>query len=292
MLTESEFENRLSEIDREQRAENLPIYVRPLNAIHRYAVKYKVQIMLGGLQLFKSNNKFDSLNLAHTILDWYDKKYGNRVKKDFSKGYVALLIAGSVYKMKIPLIFGKAVICADGKFKLNQNAVQDETMLLNVIFFIEDLTRDLSSELLPEEEKNILQVFGFASELFELISKESNRNSLCESAKEDFKYAVDSLLHNQINVGHSKWASLQATEKILKSILQRNKIGFKKNHNLGELIESLRGIGFPTVNNDLINTIQCNAGVRYGEIPYKIEDAIKAHHYSIYLCKEYLKLCV
>ena len=288
MLTDSEFENRISEIDREQIEEKIPIYARPLNAIHRYAVKYKVQIMLGGFQLFKSENKFDNPNLAHTISDWYDKRYGNRVKKDFSKGYIALLIAGSVYKMKIPLIFGKAVICDDGKFKLNHNAVQDGTMLLNVITFIEDLTRDLSSELSPDEENNILQVFGFASELFELLFKETNRDSLCESAKEDFKYAVDSLLHNHLNIGHSKWASLQATEKILKSILLRKKVSYKRNHNLRELIKSLQEIGFPTVNDDLINAIQCKASVRYGEIPFKLEDAVKAHHYSIYLCKEYL----
>ncbi|MGD8306543.1 MAG: HEPN domain-containing protein [Ignavibacteria bacterium] len=292
MLTDLEFENRISEIDREQREEKIPIYARPLNAVHRYAIKYKVQIMLGGFQLFKSDDKFDSLNLTQTISDWYDKKYGNRLKKDFSKGYVALLIAGSIYKMKIPLIFGKSLICADGKFKLNQNAVQDGTMLLNVITFIEDLTRDLSSELSPEEENNILQVYGFASELFELLSKGSNRDSLCESAKEDLKYAVDSLLHNHLNVGHSKWASLQATEKILKSILQRRKISYKNTHNLRKLISSLQKIGFPEVSDDLIDAIQCKASIRYGDIPYSIEDAIKAHHYSIYLCKEYLKLCV
>ena len=115
---------------------------------------------------------------------------------------------------------------------------------------------------------------------------------MCESAKEDFKYAVDSLLNNQFNIGHSKWASLQATEKILKSILQRNKITFNKNHRLGELIGSLQLIGFPNVSDDLINTIQCKASVRYGDIPFKLEDAIKAHHYSIYLCKEYLAFCV
>ncbi len=292
MLTDSEFENRISEIDNEQRIENIPIYSRSLNAIHKYAVKYKVQIMFGGSRLFKSDDKYDSVNLAHTISDWYDKKYGNRVKKDFSKGYVALFIAGSIYKMKIPLIFGKAAICSDGKFKLNQNAVEDGTMLLNVISFVEDLTRDLSSELSPEEEGNILQIFAFASELFDLLSKESNKDVLCESAIEDFKYAVDSLLNNQFNIGHSKWASLQATEKILKSILQRNKIAFNKNHRLRELIESLQLIGFPNVGDDLISTIQCKASVRYGDIPFKLEDAIKAHHYSIYLCKEYLAFCV
>lgn len=292
MLTDSEFENRISGIDIEQRKEKIPIYARSLNAIHKYALKYKVEIIVGGSRLFKSDDKYSSVNLAQTISDWYDKKYGNRVKKDFSRGYVALFIAGSIYKMKIPLIFGKAAICSDGKFKLNQNAVESGTMLLNVITFIEDLTRELSSELSLEEESNILQIFIFASELFDFLSKESNKDGLCESAKEDFKYAVDSLLNNQFNIGHSKWASLQATEKILKSILQRNKIAFNKNHKLGELIESLQLIGFPNVGDDLINTIQCKASVRYGDIPFKLEDAIKAHHYSIYLCKEYLAFCV
>jgi HEPN domain-containing protein len=291
MITDSEFEKRILEIDRKQREAKIPIYARPLNAIHRYAVEYRVSIILGGFNLFPSDNKYDSVRLSKTISDWYDKKYGNRVKKDPSKGNVALLIAGSVYKMKIPLIFGKAVLCSDGKFELNQNAVQNGKMLLNVIAFIEDLTRNLSSELSPEEQNNILQIFGFASELFELLSKESNKDSLCESAKEDFQYAADSLLNNQLNIGQSKWASLQATEKILKSILQRNKIKFNKNHNLRILSESLQTIGFPKVSDDLINTIQCKASVRYGEIPYKLEDAIKAHHYSIYLCKEYLKSC-
>lgn len=289
MLADSEFEIRISAIDKEQRGENIPIYVRPLNAINRYGVKYKVSIMLVGFHFFKSDDKYDSLNIANTISEWYEKKYGDRTKKDFSKGYVAIFIAGSVYKMRIPLVFGKALIYADGKHKLNQDVVQDGTMLLNVITFIEDLTRELSFELSPEEESNILQVFSFASELFELLSQDTNKDKLCESAIEDFKYSVDSLLNNQLNIGHSKWASLQATEKILKSILKRNKITFRKNHNLRKLIESLQKIGFPNVMEDLINTIQCEASVRYGMVPFTLEDAIKANHYSIYLCKEYLR---
>ncbi|HAB54096.1 MAG TPA: hypothetical protein DCE80_18270, partial [Ignavibacteriales bacterium] len=90
MLADSEFENRISSIDKEQREENIPIYTRPFNAIHRYAVNYKIPVILGGFQLFRSNDKYDSLNLANTISEWYDKKYGDRIKKDFSKGYVAL----------------------------------------------------------------------------------------------------------------------------------------------------------------------------------------------------------
>lgn len=100
---------------------------------------------------------------------------------------------------------------------------------------------------------------------------------------------MDSLLDNHHNLGHSKWASLQATEKILKSILQRNKISFKNTHNLRELIDPLQKIGFPDANDNLLNTIQCIASVRYGDILFTLEAAIKAHHYSIYLCKEYLK---
>lgn len=289
MIKNEEFAKRIEDIDNELSKHQIPIYARPLQAIILYQKKYKISnIMLGG-PLIGTIIGHEGLHISTSINNWYDKRYGDKLKVDLTRGGVAILISGDVYKLIVPLIFGKAVIAVDGKYMLPHENVENGTMLLNAINYIEGLTNEMASKLSSDEESNILQIFSSASELFNELSKYINKLDLCKSAKSDFDYAVDSLLVRNKSIGHSKWASLQATEKIFKAVLTKNGLKPPKTHNLKTLANKLYDIGYPKISDDLLSTIQCNPSIRYENKSYKLKDAVKANHYSICLSKELLK---
>lgn len=292
MLNKEEFEKRIIAIDRELIKEDLPIYARPLNAMSRYAEKYKVGFPIAGLDLLFDNESYDEMNLARKIHQWYENKYRDRLKKDFSRGKIAVLISGDIFRLKIPLIFGKALFLMDANDSAHEEISNDGTMILNLFDFLDGFNKELGKELTIEDCNEIVLVFKCAMVLFEILKKEKNTCDLCAAAEYDFENAVESLLIINRNIGQSKWSSLQAAEKIFKSVLQRNNIPFGKIHKLDELSLLLYQIGFPKIDDDIINTIQCSAEVRYSFSNYKLKDAIKAHYYSIYISKEVLSFRV
>lgn len=291
MVSEEEFQNRIKEIDEELQIENVPISSRPLQAIGRYDKKYRMNIMIAGGDYFKTKNKYDSTNLADAINDWYKNKYGDKLKKDFSLGQIALLIVGDVYKLKIPLIFGALLIYAGDKYKPVDRISERSLPLINVFIYIENITKEIENELTMDESKYILSIFNNAVELFNIIDREKKIEPLIAAAKIDFDNAVNNLLSSHISTGQSKWSSLQATEKVFKAVLTKKGIKFNKIHDLKILASQVCDIGFGRIDDDIINTIQCTADVRYGNENYSIENAIKAHHYSILLCKDLIKFC-
>jgi hypothetical protein len=76
--------------------------------------------------------------------------------------------------------------------------------------------------------------------------------------------------------GPSKWASLQFTEKLMKSRLASSSVAFPKNHKLDELSRLLTTIGSNVGKRDL-DEIQCPAGVRYGDVSVDRDSALRAH---------------
>jgi len=292
MISEEEFHKRIKEIDKELQIENIPIFSRTLQAISRYAKKYQLSIMLGGGDLFKTDDKYDGSNLADSISNWYKNKYGDKLKKDFTLGQLALLIVGDVYKLKIPLIFGALLVYAGDKYKPTDRIPDNNLPLINVFNFIENITKEIENEISIDGSKYILSLFNNAVELYNIIDREKKTEPLVAAAKIDFDNAVNNLLSTHISTGQSKWSSLQATEKIFKSVLSKKGISFSKTHDLNILANKVYEIGFNKIETEIIDTIQCTADVRYGNEFYSIEAAVKAHHYSILLSKDLLRFCV
>lgn len=288
-MNKDEFKNRMELIDTEQKKAKIPIYARQLNGLHLYCEKYKTSAMIAPLFKGISDDPFDSMNLAQTIFKWYETKYGEKIKKDFSLGSIAILLAGDIYCLKIPQIFGNALIYADGKFTL-EHTLNDGSFPLNIISYIENITNELTRQLSPSEEQEFLKVFNFSYKLFKRLHDLVNINQLCFSAKKDFESAVHSLLETKRSIGQSKWSSLQATEKIIKYyIKKRNKNFNKRTHNLELLFNCAYNYGLPVFDQFMIKRIQCSPNVRYGEEHYSLEDAIQSHHYSLFICSKILE---
>lgn len=291
-MTDKDFNERLLKLDKELIAENMPIPNRAMHAIGRYAKRYKCEIIIGTPPPhLRSLDKYDKFNIAASINNWFKNKYGDRLSFDFSMGSVGLLIAGDIFKLKIPLTFCALIGEKNGK-QIKFDRIPDHQLFsFNIFNFIENITAGIVNDMPIEEKNKAYAIFNHAVELYNLFDRDYLKSELIKSAKADFEKSIDYLMGNNKSTGLSKWSSLQATEKVLKSALDYKKIKFKKTHNLIELFEQLYSVGFPKSGDDLINQIQCSPSIRYGDDKHTLEDTIKSHHISIFVSNRVMRFC-
>ncbi|MGD8305534.1 MAG: hypothetical protein PVF17_02680 [Ignavibacteria bacterium] len=288
-MYKGEFEERVVRIDRELINENIPIPYRPLHAIQRYAKQYKCKIYIGNPNPDKDKeDRYDEYNIGNTINEWFEKKYGDKLKTDFNIGCVGLLIAGDAYKLNIPLMFCGLVEYKNGK-EVRLSRIPDHQLFsINIFNFIDDITPQVVRDMSDEEKKKTYAIFNHAVQLSNLFNRKHLSSELTKSAQVDIEKAIDYLIGPNCSTGLSRWSSLQATEKVIKNALSLKKVEFPKTHNLLELMEKLYLLGFPRSDNNLIKQVQCSPAVRYGEDNSTLAEAIKAHHISIFVCNRVL----
>jgi hypothetical protein len=227
----------------------------------------------------------DSLS-AH-INDWYKRRYGKRLETSFGPGSAAIFIKGDPWKITFPLVIGEAQLVFDPDLEkwvgIPRGPVSGK-VVANPLLCIEGFTTDFAKSLNVNEMEEIALFFVFAlgaeQRLFEIKSK-----SFIPEARSDLASAINSIFLNPPNFGQSKWASLQFAEKLFKCFLkERTGTAIPKVHKLAELAHlAVRG-GLQSIPPQLLDSIQCEAGVRYGECPVTAEEAMEAHHCSLEIC--------
>ena len=101
------------------------------------------------------------------------------------------------------------------------------------------------------------------------------------SARGDVDVAVRSLMERGDRFGASKWASLQASEKVLKAAIELEGAQFAFTHDLAKLRADLEDAGITIDADKQIAAIQCSPSIRYGEEACSREEALSAHHASL-----------
>jgi hypothetical protein len=282
---ETEFLNLIKEIDEGLKKRNVPIFRRPLDAIRELCMKLKTSLPLVAHRAAIPGLYSGESLVAH-VHDWYERRYGDRLKTDFSPGQAAVLIKGDPWKVNFPSLFGKAKLVFDpdfDKYRKEPRIRIDEAIIANPLSCIDRFTVDIAKSLTKNEMSQLAEFFMSTFQtllrLFEIKDK-----PFIPEARVDLDTAVNSIFLASPNYGQSRWASLQFAEKILKSYLKLKKASFPKKHDL-ELLSGLASINaMPTIAPNIIQDIQCYAGVRYGEIAVTLQEAIKAHHSSLKVC--------
>ena len=100
----------------------------------------------------------------------------------------------------------------------------------------------------------------------------------------DLEASVDCILRRPPEYGVSRWNSLQAVEKFLKTYLQEKRRPFPKSHDLHKLAALANDVGYGGLVPAMSNAVQCGAGVRYGGEPSSRERAVLAHKMAVMLC--------
>jgi len=287
---EREFLQLIEEIDNYFKKKDMPIFQRPIHAIREVCLRLKTSLRIAPPPelIIKDDYTGDSLS-AH-IHNWYEKKYGDRLKIHSGPGVAAILIKGDPWKIKFPLIYGRVKFVFDPnleKYNDGSGIVKSSSyMIANPLRCIEGFTSEYAKSLARDEMRKVAEFFIFALEALNSFRGIKSKPFIPE-AKADLDAAVDNFFSTPPHYGQSKWASLQFTEKLLKCFLKLKKISFpkgKKGHDLQLLSNLAYQNGLPPLPSNIINDIQSQAGIRYGEITVTLEEAIFAHHSSLKVC--------
>ena len=221
------------------RLKSISLPARPLLAAARISHRLKLQSVLIPLD-----------DKAQVVFDWYRNEYGDKVKLDPSLGQIALLIKGDIYRMIVPSIIGNARLMVNPKSLGHDYCLMfifpTERRDVNVLDFIHGLTIQRASELTRQELTDIITLCKIGLDSFPIMRGLWGRTFIQE-ALGDLQSAVENLCCTQPNLGQSKWASLQATEKFLKSYIHKCNGSIKYTHNLSLLRADAVSLGLLNV---------------------------------------------
>lgn len=190
-------------------------------------------------------------------------------------------IRGALFQAWIPLAYGRfAIFCAVGTPDAPDipPGIGGE---INALDHVEKLADGLRASLTRAECDEILGVFLKAWHAYYAVNPFLPL-PLVRSALADHRGAVDWLIAFPPHPGLSRWASLQAVEKLLKALLALRGQKYPTwGHDLSALVGLAQVSGLQAIPSGLINTVQCRPGVRYGEIPETVDSAVAAHHAAL-----------
>lgn len=286
--TEIEFLRIIEEVDHDLKKRNIPIHIRPLNAMVEFGKRLSISFAIFPLISNETPETYNSETLSCHIESWYKKRYGDMLKIPLGPGSVVILIKGDPWRIFLPRIFGTINITCDinlEKYKNTPRIKKDSEGLpiLNILNCIEGLTQGLADALKPNELADITNFFVFSVKTLSFL-EQINKMPFIIEARADLASSVSHLISKNLHYGFSKWCSLQFIEKLFKSYLKIKDVNFQKTHKLNKLATLTEEHGLPNIPESLLILIQCPASVRYGEINVSLKEAIDSHHASLQVC--------
>lgn len=260
-----EFNKVMEEIDEQLRKKGVTIPQRQLLGALEFSRRFKVEFSIAPPSFW-----------GEKIKDWFDKKYGDRLKVKIQTGEVVVLIKEDPYRLRLPVIFGKTKLSCDPR-----NYRDPTKKNRDVLNYIEELSPAIVEELSYQELK---EIFDFFIEAYRgLKNLKSQKIKHLDEALGDLQNAVDNIMESKPRPGLSKWASLQFIEKVLKGVLKTKTKdeNIPRTHNLKILNEQIGDLGGEKIPQDIIDKIQCSADVRYENELVSLDQAVEAHHASL-----------
>jgi hypothetical protein len=279
-LPDAEFDAVMTEIDRELRQRTDKITGREFLGFVEYCSVFKISI--------------DTEHpTTRRIFDWFIRMYGQRLSMDWDFGRSVVFVNGELCKVRGIRFFGTMLfVCAPtvvGR-KLRQATSDGIIPVNNLLESIEGLTPVLAARLSPDECSEMLKAY---SRMYIAFSKlEAAQGSrygggdapYVKEAVHDLIVSTESLLSSSPNYGLSKYASLQAVEKVLKSCIPEKGGTHKYSHNLTGLAAEAAKWGVPGVDAAQIAAVQCPAAVRYHSTLVAKGEAVAAHYAALTVC--------
>lgn len=279
MLTREIFLDLIEKIDRELSESDLLFHQRPLHAFAKLADKIDSN---GRFDMISSDNiaKDDYSNnaLCAQVHRWYEARYGNRIKIHMGPGSYILIIKNEPWEVVYPLCYGQNEFTIDSNLQREDRYVTTSSGAripsINILWHVEDMTREVASSLLDDERQKILEEYMFGLNAVQSL-RSLKSVPYMDQAMNDYDISVSNIFHKYPDYNNSKWASLQFAEKTMKAKLNLKGIEFKKDHKLSVLSEKFKVLNL-NIPEQIIRNIQCPAGARYGELVVTKREAILA----------------
>ncbi len=283
-LSDVDFDAVMVEIDRTLRERSDKIPGREILGLAEFCAKFNLTL-------------YNTHPTARRIIRWFTRMYGERLGIGWDFGRSVVLVKGEILKIRGLRFFGSIpLVCSPGVMgiKLQQSTPNGPIKVYNLVDDnqIQGLTPEMAKRLSAEECAAILKSYGRMflafSRLEAALGKRYDARDApyINEAMHDLIASVESLLTSPPSYGASKWSSLQAVEKVVKSCIREKGVIPKKSHNLAGLCATAAAAGVPAVDPLLIEAVRCAADVRYDSTLVKKLEAIEAHYAALTICGE------
>ena len=255
------------EIDNKMKDEDVPIFARQIRGLGEVAKRLQCSIRGGPLNTGAIPGNYNGESLSAHINDWFERRYGDRLKHSLSPGSAVYILDGDPWLVELPRIFGKVrLIC-------HTDITAD---VPNIFRSIKQITPETIARTSHRDRMELMQFFVSALNTFHILEELGTQHPLASSAIADLTLASQLCCSTNPQLGLSRWHSLQGAEKAIKLYLTLKDAVFPYTHNLTELLKLVDLDRFPTITDQLISIIQCPAKIRYGEIPTTLNETASA----------------
>ncbi|WP_061499438.1 HEPN domain-containing protein [Acetobacter malorum] len=274
------FEAMMAEIDLKLTNEGVDIPSRPISAVREISLKYSLSMPLGGDLSRLPPELRENAGLSEAINQWYRRTYGDRLHVNPCLGRMVILLDGDLYVLRVPRIFGSVNFVLTRQWSPNPGIGRGPSTC-NIVQLIDGLTM-AKAKLLSDVALDAIGA-AFKIVLPAASTLESTDHPLMLIAQGDVEAAVNGLMARGGRFGESKWASLQAAEKVLKAAIERAGAKYGFTHELSGLCKTLADTGLHFDADNQVAAIQCKPGIRYGEESCTRNEALAAHRASLEL---------
>jgi HEPN domain-containing protein len=274
-MQKADLKKIIKNIDEDLIKEQVPLELRPMQALLALSQRLKLKI-----------TSLPDDETHKVVINWFSRKYGASLKRDHNLGVMAILIRSDLFKMTLPLVYGEVQVVVDPNVELRnrvQKSVGQDPAVVYVLNCIEGLSNAHARELSPVELKELLLYYSWGAGAFQSIALFSG-NPYTREALKDLRSAVEHLFGDPRACGRSKWASLQAAEKLLRAYIAHRGGVMDRDHDLLQLARDAYALGLPALNPDNLEILKCDPGVLSGKTAVDVQQAVEAHHASIDIC--------
>lgn len=267
-MSDQEFQALLGAIDRDLADQQVPISGRPLRAMLEYSKRTNTAFIMTG-------------PLGERISAWFRHKYGCVLDRDFRIGNTVVELLGDLWRVRLPVIFGTWAFGASRK----PMATRPSTNTLDLVesehgeAFPDGARASLADVDLNRVDAAFRRAYLAMREMPSSNAR-GGKHEMVSSARADLETAVVRMIARPQHWGQSRWASLQAVEKLLKVAIEAKAGTFDKTHDLARLSATAVELGGAAPSASVIARIQCQTGVRY-DMPVTRSEAVDAHYASL-----------
>lgn len=280
ILDKSHFEELMEEIDRGLKSDNVPIHARQILGWTRVCQRLNLSLPMVGQPVA---GIYSGPSLSGHIKDWYDSRYGDRLKIDFSVGYIPIAILEDLYLVRLPLVLGAAQIFIDRSPRPTSaqlNNFSRNAARSNILDWIADLTDQTRTCL---SDADLDEIFHTCITAFEQANRWHNGDKqLSDALAGDLKLSATQAIEG--NFGLSRWHSLQAAEKATKAFIRKFGENPPFTHDLNKLTKQAEKFGSITFAPKDVIAANCSAGVRYEGDTSSQAQALSANQAARRMC--------
>lgn len=275
-----QFEAMMAQIDFKLTNEGVNIPTRPMLAVREISMAYNLSMPLGGDTARLPPELRENAPLSEAINQWYKDNYEDRLKEYPCPGRMVIPLDGDLYVLCVPRIFGSVNFVLTRQWLPNPSIGRGPATY-NITQLVDGMTAVKARRLSDVALDTIGTAFEIAVPA--AFTLENTDHSLMFIARGDVEAAVNGLMARGGRHGESKWASLQAAEKVLKTAIDRAGLKYGYTHGLASLCKILADTGLNFNADAQVAAIQCKPGIRYGEETCSRDEALAAHRASLEL---------